>query len=239
MPRGRRRVIDRAGLVVVMAKAPRPGAVKTRMTPPLSPEQASELYARLLSDVLDATAAAARACGLEACLAVHPPDACGELSHGAPRAFKVVPQRGAGLAERMAWAVDEAAAGGARRILLRGSDSPTLGRETFERALVALEAREVVLCPDRDGGYNLVGLRRPVAGLFEHPMSTGSVLADTLANAASLGLRTEVLDPGFDLDTIDDLRWLAAARARGDAGMCAKTLAYLDEQNLWRHAPDG
>jgi glycosyltransferase A (GT-A) superfamily protein (DUF2064 family) len=90
-----------------------------------------------------------------------------------------------------------------------------------------------VICPDRDGGYNLVGLARPAPGLFAHPMSTASVLADTLARARAGGLTHTALPAGFDLDTAADLALLAEARRRGAAGACPRTLAFLDRHALW------
>ena len=163
-------------------------------------------------------------------------DACAKLARLAPTGFRVVPQRGEGLAERMQRSVDEAAAAGASRILVRGSDNPVLDGEAVGRALGALLDADLVLCPDRDGGYGLVGLREPVPGLFDHPMSTGSVLDDTIANADALGLRSHVLEPSFDIDTVEDLRWLAEARNERIAGLCRRTLEYLDENDLWRFA---
>lgn len=229
-------MIARSGsdAVVVFAKAPRAGEVKTRMSPPLTPQQAAQLYAALLDDVLEATAAWARALGLTAVLAVHPPQARGELARRAPSGFRAVAQRGADLGARMEWAAAEAAAGGARRILLRGSDSPVLGAATAATALAALEQVDIALCPDRDGGYGLVALRRPCAGLFSHPMSTRHVLADTLAAASERGLGVRLLEPSFDLDAIGDLRALAAARAAGVADACPRTLAWLDAADAWR-----
>lgn len=222
------------GVIVVFAKAPRPGAVKTRMVPPLSPEQAAELYAELLCDVLEATARFASDLGLAPVVAVDPGEARREIARAAPASFRVVAQRGSSLARRMAWAVGEAAAAGAQRILLRGSDSPVLDRSTVGDALLALDDSDLVVCPDRDGGYNLIGLRRPASGLFDHPMSTRTVLRDTLANARALGLRARELEPSFDLDRVEDLRWLARARVEAVAGLCSRTLAYLDEHDLWR-----
>ena len=96
-----------------------------------------------------------------------------------------------------------------------------------------MDQADLVIRPDRDGGYSLVALRRPAPGLFAHPMGTSSVLRDTLACAGSLGLRVHLLDAGFDLDRIEDLRWLAEARARERALPCPRTLAYLDERDLW------
>ena len=89
-----------------------------------------------------------------------------------------------------------------------------------------------MLRPDRDGGYNLVGLGRPVPEIFDHPMSTANVLEDTLARARALGLAVKVAEPGFDLDTPADLRWLARERERA-APLCARTLEFLDRRGLW------
>jgi rSAM/selenodomain-associated transferase 1 len=228
-------VIPARGVVIVFAKAPRPGEVKTRMCPPLSQAEAAELYASMLADVLEATARAARPLGLDPVLAVHPPELCGALAEDVPTPFSVIAQRGADLAARMAWAVREAAAGGARRVLLRGSDSPTLDAAALAAALADLDRHDVVLRPDRDGGYNLVGLRRATPEIFDHPMSTASVLEDTLARARALGLVTKVGEPGFDLDTLADLRWLARERDRARE-LCARTLAFIDRRDLWRHA---
>ena len=228
-------MIPPRGVVIVFAKAPRPGEVKTRMCPPLSHGEAAELYASMLADVLEATARAAQSLGIDPVLAVHPPALCGELARDVPTPFRVVPQRGADLAARMAWAVREAAAGGVARMLLRGSDSPTLDGAALASAFDGLDAHDVVLRPDRDGGYNLVGLRRPTPEIFDHPMSTASVMADTLARASARGLLVQVAEPGFDLDTPADLRWLARERERA-AVLCARTLAFADRRGLWRHA---
>jgi uncharacterized protein len=231
------------GALVVMAKAPEPGAVKTRMTPPLSPQQAAALYACLLDDVLDVSLAGAVACGLAPLLALHPASACAAFARRRP-AFRVIAQRGADLGERMEHAIDAARAAGAERVLLRGSDSPTLDGAVLADALRRLSSHDLVLCPDRDGGYSLVGVRASARGLFAHPMSTGRVLEDTLDAARRRGWRGFVQPPRFDLDRIEDLRWLAEARDQGAASLCPRTLSYLDAEQLWRYVradarPDG
>lgn len=230
------------GVLVVFAKAPRAGEVKTRMCPPLDPGEAAELQAHLLADVLAASAAFCGPLALEAVLAVHPPSACAALARGAPARFRAVPQRGPDLAARMRWAVREAAAGGARRILLRGSDSPLLDAPLVAAALEALDRHDLVLSPDRDGGYGLVGLRAPSDGLFAHPMSTRSVLEDTLAYARAAGLSAWLGATGSDIDTVEDLRWLARERARqrdACARLCPRTLAFLDARALWPEPAGG
>jgi rSAM/selenodomain-associated transferase 1 len=224
------------GALIVFAKRPRAGQVKTRMTPPLTSEQAAELYTCLLQDVLEASAAIAEQCALDPVLAVQPASACAELAGLCPAAFRVVGQRGADLGERMDCAVREAAAAGSAPVLLRGSDSPTLDAASVAAALDALRANELVVCPDRDGGYNLIGLRGAAPGLFAHPMSTRSALEDTLAGARRRGWRVALLPGRFDLDRVEDLRWLEAARAEGAGALCPRTLAYLDAHDLWRLA---
>jgi hypothetical protein len=204
--------------------------VKTRLCPPFTSDQAARFYAAILADVLDATLAGCRALELEAVLAVHPPEAAARVP--APPGFRREPQQGADLAARMEHAMARELAAG-RPALLRGSDSPTLGAATLEAALAALARSDLVLCPDRDGGYNLVGLARPAPGLFDHPMSTASVLDDTLAHARRLGLSHTLLPAGFDLDTAADLALLAEARRAGAAALCPRTLAFLDEEGLW------
>ena len=221
------------GTAIVFAKVPEPGRVKTRLQPAFSACQAAEFYAAMLSDVLEATAAFACELGLTAVVAIHPWELRGKILSLVPVGLRVVPQRGVDLAARMAWAICEAAAAGTRRILLRGSDGPTDDLDALRGALDALEAVDLVLRPDRDGGYGLVGVRAPIPSLFDHAMSTRSVLADTLANADALGLRSHVLRPGFDIDTVRDLADLAQARLEGRASTCRRTLAYLDDNRLW------
>lgn len=226
-----------AGALIVFAKDPVPGRVKTRLVPPFSPRQAAEFYAAMLDDVLEASSQFARVYDLAPILAIDPPGAVGSIAARVPADYRVIPQRGSNLGERMGWAMRDAASGGANRILLRGSDSPALDAEQFGDALRTLDEAELVVCPDLDGGYNLIGLRRPAAGLFDHPMSTRTALEDTLANAAALGLASQVQPPSFDIDTAEDLVWLARARSgptrEAVTRLCPKALAYLDTENLW------
>jgi rSAM/selenodomain-associated transferase 1 len=220
---------------VVFAKEPAAGRVKTRLCPPLDPARAAELYACMLDDVLEATAAAAERLDFDAVLTVDPPAARRALARRAPRAFRVVAQRGGDLGARLDHAAAQAAAAGALPVLLRGSDSPALGTDALVEAAAALADADLVASPDPDGGYSLVGLRRPVPGLFAHPMSHGDVLEQTFAAARAAGLATRRLAPGFDLDTAADLERLAAWRdgPGRDRSACARTLAWLDRHRAW------
>ncbi len=223
------------GRLVVFARQPLAGAVKTRLTPPFSPGDAAELYACMLDDVLEVSSAAAREHELEPILALHPGRAARELAQRAPSGFRVVAQRGRDLSQRMQWALGEAAAADSWPTLLRGSDSPMLGAERVAEVVRVLEEDDVAIVPDRDGGYSMVGLQHFVPGIFRHTMSTTTVAEDTRSRAAHMGLSSRVLAAGFDVDRADDLRLLAEARCGPDADLCPRTLAFLDERDLWGH----
>lgn len=223
------------GRLVVFAKQPLAGAVKTRFTPPFSAAEAAGLYECMLADVLEVSAAFARERELEAVLAVHPARALREMAREAPAPFRAVAQRGRSLGERMEWAVAEAGAAAAYPLILRGSDSPTLSPSVLEAAHTALADSDVVIAPDWDGGYSLIGLAHPAQGLFAHTMSTSSVAADTVQSARDLGLSCHMLEAGFDLDTVADLRRLAEVRSGAARDLCPRTLAFLDDHDLWRH----
>ena len=226
---------EAGGVLVVFAKAPAPGQVKTRLCPPLLPEQAAELYACMLDDVLETSARAAEAIGLAPILTVAPEGARAKMARRAPSAFAVVAQQGEDLSARMAHAVAECAAGGAQRILLRGSDSPALPPERIAEVCAGLDEHDLVVCPDVDGGYSLLGLRRPVDGLFDHAMSHAGVLDATLERAEAAGLSCHRVEPCFDLDTAEDLARLAGLRGAGPGGPlpCPRTLRWLDAAEAW------
>jgi len=218
---------------VVFAKAPRPRLVKTRLCPPLDPEQAASLYECMLADVLEESAAAcaARSCALY--VTVHPEDAAASIAQRAPDSARVVVQRGPDLASRVQYAIGEAAAAGFGPIVLRGSDSPAMPRRCIEQAFDSLGSSDLTLSRSLDGGYDLLGVRRPYPGLLDHAMSTQSVARDTLANAERMGLRCCELEPSFDLDTPDDLARLRDVRAQLPLGLCRRTLERLDSQGWW------
>lgn len=196
----------RAALLVI-AKAPVPGRVKTRLTPPCTPEQAARLASAALEDTLDAvrTAAAGRRCVLV--LDGAPADLPGGP---APAGFEIVAQRGDGLAERLAAAFSDAAGGPA---LLVGMDTPQLTPGLLEAGLAALEGEgtDAVLGPATDGGYWTIGLRTADPCVFaDVPMSeptTGAAQRDRLHE---LGLLVAELPPLLDVDTIEAAREVAA-----------------------------
>ena len=190
--------------LLVFVKAPRPGAVKTRLAAALGIEAAAALYRAMAGEEIRRTAP--RAGEYERTFLFTPEDARAEMEGWLP-GETLEAQRGADLGQRMAGAFASAFAAGARRVAIVGSDVPACGREHVAEAFAALDGSDVVLGPTPDGGYYLVALDRPRPALFQSiPWSTPSVLPATAERAGVLGLGVRMLDPLRDIDTLDDLR---------------------------------
>lgn len=211
-------------MLALFAKAPEAGRVKTRLTPPLSPGQAAGLYEAMLCDILEQHAAGEPE---ERALWFTPPGARPWFEAAAEGRYRLYVQEGADLGARMREVFRRHAAEGFDRIVLRGTDSPTLPPATVGQAFAALEAADAVICPDRDGGYNLVGLREPAGALFELPMSTATVLEQTRAAARRLGLSLRLLPAHHDVDTAADLELLAREVSGAGAPRAPRTAEWL------------
>lgn len=191
----------------LFTKRPVPGAVKTRLTPPLAPSEAAELFEAMLRDVAQRCLACEE---FETALRYAPAEADAWFRAAFPRIEDQAPQRGAGLAERMARHFEEALATPGTELVV-GTDLPLLAPSTLVAAHRALEAgADLVLGLDGGGGYSLVGLSRPCPELFlEVEMSTPQMAQRTLALARRLGLEVARVTETRDVDTGEDLRRLA------------------------------
>ena len=210
----------------LFTKRPRPGAVKTRLCPPLLPEQAARLAEAMLLDLAERLAGASEL-GPE--LRFAPAEEAGWFAQHLGVFERREPQRGEGLAERLRSHFEQRCAYGPAVVV--GSDCPLLPIEGVERAHALLdEGVDLVLGPDLGGGYYLIGLRSAVPELFtEVPMSTDDMCARTEALARARGLRVERLAALFDVDVEADLRRLQAALAATPSGRNhpARTAALL------------
>jgi rSAM/selenodomain-associated transferase 1 len=198
--------------VAVMAKAPIPGQVKTRLLPALGAEGAARLHARLLHAVVDRLLKA-RLCPVRLCCApgTNHPDFAAPAAGGA----RLEPQIGADLGERMAHAARRALAT-ARHVVIVGTDVPELGPDYVERAILALRNdNDAVLGPVEDGGYGLLGLNRMDETLFRGiAWSTARVADATRRRLLSLGWRWEELPMLWDIDRPEDLSRLEGLRRK-------------------------
>jgi rSAM/selenodomain-associated transferase 1 len=202
-----------AGLcaVAVMTKAPQAGRVKTRLTPPLSPEEAAGLNTCFLRDTAEAivqATAGGRALGI----GVYTPVGAEAAYAGIlPPEFALVPQRGDAFGERLAAATEDLLSLGFESLCLIDSDSPTVPESIFAEAVEVLSRAgdTIVLGPSDDGGYYLIGLKKPHQRLFERiEWSSERVLQQTVAAAAELDVPVHLLPTWYDVDDRATLRRL-------------------------------
>jgi uncharacterized protein len=194
--------------LLVVAKRPAAGQTKTRLCPPLSGDSAAALYECFLRDTLDITR---QVPGITRAIGYLPEHADGYFGALAPD-MALTPQRGADLGERLDHLLTDALSAGAGQAVVMDSDSPTLPADYIAQAFRALDgAADVVLGPCDDGGYYLIGLKRPQPRLLRDvQMSTPYVVRDTLTLAERLGLQVALLPPWYDVDTVGELERLRA-----------------------------
>jgi rSAM/selenodomain-associated transferase 1 len=195
----------------LMAKAPRVGSVKTRLVPPLTPDEAAQLsrcFIRDMSASISDIAVALNAIGVVAFSPAHDATAFDNLL---PPEFHLLPQRGADLGERLLHAAEDLFAAGFAAVCLINADSPTLpsARLTDAAALLRQPGDRVVLGEADDGGYYLIGLKRPYARLFSRiDWSTSRVFSQSIERAAEIGLEVASLARWYDVDDGPTLRRL-------------------------------
>jgi hypothetical protein len=196
---------NRDRTLVIMAKAPRPGAVKTRLAPTLSAEAVTDFYGCLLDDTLTL----ARSLGDVEVAIMCPDSDLDELTPMAINQETVVAQKGEGLAAGLT-SVFAHFATAERRVIAFNSDSPHLPRSVLEVAFETLVSHDLVVGPTHDGGYYLVGAKASHPTLFANDgMGTTSALERLLSRARALELSVGFAAPFYDIDVADDLTRLA------------------------------
>lgn len=191
--------------LLVVAKRPAAGHTKTRLCPPLTPEQSALLYECFLRDTLDLMRAVE---GVERVVYHLTEDSRSYFQQIAPD-MQLRCQHGDSLGERLDHLLTESLAAGSDGAVVMDSDSPTLPPGYLAQAFELLRDVDVVLGPTHDGGYYLIGMKQPQPHLLrEVRMSTPHVLDETLRRAGALGLTVGRLPGWYDIDTAADLRLL-------------------------------
>ena len=207
--------------LVIMAKAPHAGQVKTRLAPVLAPEAIVALYRCLIEDTL----ALARAVGVPRIAVVCPSGHQDELARWL--GVEVIAQDGDGLAAGLESSFRVLLGAGCRRVVALDGDSPHLPAETLSRAFALLERHDLVVGPTADGGYYFVGATRAHRGLFDGGgIGTGNALRALLGRARTLGLCVALAEEWYDVDDSDDLARLAA-ELREAPSRAPRTAAWL------------
>jgi rSAM/selenodomain-associated transferase 1 len=193
-------------VLVIMAKAPRPGAVKTRLASSLSPDAVTSFYRCLLQDTL----ALAQSLNDVEVAIMCPHSDVKELAQLVGREVNLVPQKGEGLAAGLTSVFAHFAEHPKRRVIAFNSDSPHLPPSVLEQAFETLASHDVVVGPTHDGGYYMVGGKASYPTLFANDaMGTSSALERLLSRARDLELSVACAAPFYDIDVADDLTRLA------------------------------
>ena len=193
--------------VILFAKLPVAGEVKTRLQPRLSAAQAAALYRAFLLDCAETAAATTAARKVIAFSPAGSAEAFREMLGSRAAAFDFVPQPDTDLGNRVEVLFEHSFERGGDRTVVLGSDSPSLGPDLIDRAFDLLRSSELVLGPCCDGGYYLIGQRRPGRGLFRNiAWSSSRVFRQTVEAAAGLDLA--LLPPWYDVDTAADAAFL-------------------------------
>ena len=192
--------------LIIFAKAPIPGQVKTRLCPPLAPDEAATLHGTMVLDTLERSR---NLLGFDRFLACAP-----SKQHpffkavGARQGVPLLEQIQGDLGDRMHQAFCSIFEAGYRSAVVVGTDLPTIQGELLRQALTGLADHDVVLGPSVDGGYYLIGLKKPTPELFsDMPWSTDQVLPSTLEKARHLSLSVQLLTEQRDLDTLVELQY--------------------------------
>ena len=210
--------------IAVMAKRPDPGNVKTRLCPPLYPQQAADLSKAFFLDTVSLVGGLE---DVEVFVAYDPGTARDYFSLTTPDPVICIPQGTGDLGARLLRISSELFLGGYRKLVILASDTPHLPPEVIRRAFDRLDEVDAVLGPCDDGGYYLIGTRSFVPSLFEKiPWSTSRVLDRTIGRACDAGITWELLPPCYDIDTWEDAQRLIKDLRTGAAGTmerCVKT----------------
>src|ERR1700694_5765657 len=193
--------------LVIMAKAPKPGMVKTRLTESLPSSAVTALYRCLLEDTLALAESLTNVVVAVMC----PESDQDELAHLVGNTVQVVAQKGEGLAAGLTSVFRHFTAAGRQHIIAFSSDSPHLAPSVLDSAFEILATHDVVVGPTHDGGYYLVGAKAAHPALFESDrMGTRSALDRLLTRTKVLELSTGFTEPFYDIDIANDLTRLAA-----------------------------
>jgi rSAM/selenodomain-associated transferase 1 len=210
--------------LIVVAKEPIAGQTKTRLSPPFAPESAAELYRCLLLDTL---ALMARLENVDLTVAYTPAKARDFFVEVVPNGFRLIPQEGVDLGQRLAHALGQHFELGYQRVAIMNSDGPTLPLACLEEAFNALDRYDITLGPGHDGGYYLIGMKQPHPELFwDIAWSTEQVIPETLAICRRLELSVHHLPEWYDVDVAADLARLQHDLLR-DPGLAPHTRAFL------------
>ncbi len=221
-------------IILLFIRAPVRGRVKSRLAAVIGEETAVELYKNFILDTIDMV----KKTGYPFRICYYPPDAGSAVSSWLAGQYRLFPQQGSDLGERMENAFIRCFSEGFERAVLIGSDLPDLVPAVLQEAMASLEEHDAVIGPASDGGYYLIGFHKhTLAPRVFHgiPWSTGTVFQETMAILHSSALAVHQAPKWNDVDTVEDLRALCK-RSKGTEFDTSRTMTYLMKNEVFRGA---
>jgi rSAM/selenodomain-associated transferase 1 len=218
--------------IVIMAREPVPGNVKTRLVPPLNPNIAAKLYNAFLLDKIEQVR---RIQEVDHFIAFTPSKSKSFFKKMSYPGFSLIPQNGSDLGERLDNVSAYLFKDGYKKVVITDSDSPNLPIKFIIESLDILDDSDIVLGPTVDGGYYLIGLKDRIPAIFQDiPWSTSKVAAITIEKATRQGKKISKLKEWYDVDTIEDINRLKddlklKFRDPEERSSCWNTITIMDK----------
>ena len=230
---------------ILFTRVPKPGKTKTRLMPTFTPEACAEIHEAFLEDIYLQT----KKISADVFVNYTPEDTKEEALRLWPGAKEAFPQKGKNLGERMQRAMETVLSKGYDRVLLFGSDLPEITEEILETCFESLDEADVVLAPTTDGGYYLVGMKKPADIFNLKAYSHAGVFEDTVLEAQKSGLTVKKGPRLCDIDTPEDVERLLERIKTGETlpaatgvyliskacmhcGKCKTACAFLDKYEI-------
>lgn len=191
-----------------MAKEPKIGSTKTRLCPPLSPEEAANLYEALLRDTINTMA---QLDDVDLAIAITPPESRSYFEGISPPGTLLLPVTCSDIGDCLNQVINQLLEFGYQKVVALNADGPTLPISFIESGFELLDDNDLVFGPSEDGGYYMVGITQPRPQIFEGvAWSTPEVLSQSLEIAERLGLKVALTPAWYDVDTAADIERLRA-----------------------------
>jgi rSAM/selenodomain-associated transferase 1 len=219
--------------IVIAAKPPVPGKVKTRLSPPLNLKESAELYECFLTDTVNTIATLDK---IDRFIAFYPEISREDLSLTSLDKFTLIAQKGIDLGKRLSSVFCHLFSRNYQSVTIMGSDLPNLPVEFVKQSLCDLGKKsvDVTIGPCRDGGYYLIGLKAFHGNLFDGiPWSTTAVFEKTIETIRMLGLKVSILPMWYDVDDQEDLRLLKDEISASPVEVASATRGFLCSHDLF------
>ena len=213
--------------LVIMAKEPRVGSTKTRLCPPLTPEEAAAISEALLLDTILLISGVDL---LDLAIAITPPESRPYFERVVPQETILIPVVCADIGECQSIALNHLLKMGYQKVFALNADSPSLPAAYIQGAINSLDDHDLVLGPTDDGGYYLVGFKKHHAGIFiDVDWSTDRVLSQILSKAQELELAVDQIPIWYDVDTGEEIYQLQAELESLPPGSLPSTRKFLTQ----------